>query len=107
MPVYANPELFFARMPVEVYNKEDEFKDNTDKEFKRYVRNGMTSVYSKTPVALFQYAQTLKKEGFFRFMYDLRTEAPSKHLPVKLFKKFKASEQLQPSTTFNFKRGLG
>ena len=106
VPVYANPELFFARMPVEVYHPENEFMDNTDKAFKRYVRNGMTSVYSKTPVALLQYAQLLKKEGFFRFMFDLRTESPSKHLPAKLFKKFNASEQLQPSTTFNFKRGL-
>ncbi len=106
VPVYANPELFFARMPVEVYNPENEFTDNTQKEFKRYIRNGMTSVYSNTPVALLQYADTLKKEGFFRFLFDLRTESPSKHLPTKLFKKFKASEQLQPSTTFNFKRGL-
>ncbi len=106
IPVYANPELFFARMPVEVYHPENEFMDNTDKEFKRFIRNGMTSVYSKTPVALMQYAKALNKEGFFRFMFDLRTETPSKHLPVKLFKKFKASEQLQPSTTFNFKRGL-
>ncbi len=106
IPMYANPELFFARMPVKVYDNEDEFKDNTDKEFKRYVRNGMTSVYSKTPVALLQYSKTLMKDGFFRFLFDLRTESPSKHLPVKLFKKFKASEQLQPSTTFNFKRGL-
>ncbi len=104
--MYANPELFFARMPVAVYDKEDEFKDNTDKEFKRYVRNGMTSVYSKTPVALLQYSKSLMNDGFFRFLFDLRTELPSKHLPVKLFKKFKASEQLQPSTTFNFKRGL-
>ncbi len=104
--MYANPELFYARMPVEVYNKDDEFKDNTDKEFKRYVRNGMTSVYSKTPVALMQYSKTLMKDGFNKFLFDLRTESPSKHLPVKLFKKFKASEQLQPSTTFNFKRGL-
>ncbi|MCW3786262.1 peptidase U32 family protein [Plebeiibacterium sediminum] len=104
--MYANPELFFARMPVSVYNNDDEFKDNTDKEFKRYVRNGMTSVYSKTPVALLQYSKSLMKDGFSRFLFDLRTETPSKHLPVKLFKKFKASEQLQPSTTFNFKRGL-
>jgi len=104
--MYANPELFFARMPVQVNNKEDEFSDNTDKEFKRYVRNGMTSVYSKTPIALLQYSKSLMQDGFFRFLFDLRTEAPSKHLPVKLFKKFQASEQLQPSTTFNFKRGL-
>lgn len=106
VPVYSNPELFFARMPVDVYSPKNEFKDNTDKEFKRYVRNGMTSVYSNTPVAQLQYSKTLKAEGFFRFLFDLRTEAPSKHLPVKLFKKFRSSEQLQPSTTFNFKRGL-
>lgn len=106
VPVYSNPELFLARMPVEVYNPKNEFKDNTENEFTRYVRNGMTSVYSKTPVALMQYGNLLKKEGFSRFLFDLRTEAPSKHLTTKLFKKFKASEQLQPSTTFNFKKGL-
>ncbi len=106
LPVYSNPELFFARMPVEVNDPEDVFYDNTQKGFKRYVRNGMTSVHSTTPIALFQYANQLQKEGFFRFLFDLRTESPSKHLPVKLFKKFRASEQLQPSTTFNFKRGL-
>ncbi len=106
LPVYANPELFFARMPVEVNDPENVFYDNTQKGFKRYVRNGMTSVYSTTPIALFQYAKQLEQEGFYRFLFDLRTESPSKHLPVKLFKKFKASEQLQPSTTFNFKRGL-
>ncbi len=106
LPMYANPELFFARMPVQVYDKEDQFSDNTNKDFKRYVRNGMTSVYSTTPVALFQYADALQKEGFRRFLFDLRTEEPSKHLLIKLFKKFDKSEQLQPSTTFNFKRGL-
>ncbi len=106
VPVYANPELFFARMPVEVYDQENEFYDNTQKGFKRNIRNGMTSVYSTTPVALMQYSKQFLKEGYFRFMFDLRTEAPSKHLPSKLFKKFKAAEQLQPSTTFNFKRGL-
>ncbi len=106
VPVYANPELFFARMPVDVYDADDVFYDNTQKGFKRYVRNGMTSVYSTTPVALMQYANQLQKEGFYRFLFDLRTEKVSKHLPVKLFKKFNGSEQLQPSTTFNFKRGL-
>lgn len=106
VPVYANPELFYSRMPVTVNHPEDKFTDNAGKEFKRYVRNGMTSVYSTTPVALMQYGSALKKQGFSKFLFDLRTETPSKHLPSKLIKKFKASEQLQPSNAFNFKREL-
>ncbi len=106
VPVYANPELFYSRMPVTVNHPDDKFTDNSGKEFKRYVRNGMTSVYSTTPVALMQYGSALKKLGFGKFLFDLRTETPSKHLPTKLIKKLKASEQLQPSNAFNFKREL-
>ncbi len=106
MIMYSNPQLFYARMPVKVYDDNSEFKDNTNNTFVRKVKEGITTVYSKMPAALFQYSKTLSNEGFFKFMFDLRTEQPSKHLPNKLFKKFKASEQLQPSMTFNFKRGL-
>jgi putative protease len=44
--------------------------------------------------------------GFSCFLIDLSFETPSKKTIKKLMLKFKNAEQVHPSTTFNFKKGL-
>ena len=107
LPVYATPELFYSRMPVKIENQEGQFLDDNGHAFNRVVRDGLTSVYPEVPMAWLHYGSKFKQEGFYRFMFDLRGQSPSKHLLPRLIKKFRLSEQIQPSTTFNFKRGVG
>jgi putative protease len=70
------------------------------------VINGITTVLPTIPVALFQYSAKLNQMGFTRFLIDLSFETPSKKTIKKLMLKFKNAEQMHPSTTFNFKKGL-
>jgi len=104
--LHAYPELFYSRMPVQVANEENQFEDDTHKVFQKTNRDGITVVTPDAPVSLFQYRNQLLNEGFTNFMIDLSHEKPSKHVAKKLLNKFRFAEQYQPSTTFNFKKGL-
>ena len=104
--LHAYPELFYSRMPVSVSNEDKRFVDDSNKTFRKLNRDGMTLVVPDVPVSLLQYKKQLLKEGFSNFMIDLSHEKPSKHIIKKILTKFRFSEQYQPSTTFNFKKGL-
>lgn len=104
--LHAYPELFFSRMPVPVSGAESRFKDDGGKSFVKSQREGMTIVTPTIPVSLFQYRKQLEHEGFSNFLIDLNHEKPSKNALKKVMTKFRAGEQFQPSTVFNFKKGL-
>jgi putative protease len=57
-------------------------------------------------VALFQYKQKLAKQGFNNFLIDLCWQNPSSNTLKKLMLRLKNGQQVQPSNTFNFKKGL-
>ena len=103
IPMYYYPRLFYSRQPVRI---EEQFKDDKNQDFRKEVRNGITIVVPEKPVALLQYREKLNKKGFNQFMFDLSFEKPSKHTLKRILTKFRNSEQEQPSTTFNFKKGL-
>jgi putative protease len=98
------PKLFFSRQPVQTGN--GTFFDDTNKEFRKEVINGITVVVPTQPVSLLQYKTKLQGKGFNQYLIDLSFEKPSKHVFNRLLLKLKKSEQEQPSTTFNFKKGL-
>jgi putative protease len=104
--LHGYPELFFSRMPVSVSNQDKRFSDAQGKTFNKQTKDGMTIVIPEVPFNLFQYKQQLLKEGFSNFMIDLNHEKPSKQTIKKIFEKFRAGEQYQPSGIFNFKKGL-
>lgn len=104
--IHAYPELFYSRMPVHVASEDKHFVNDTDKEFRKENRDGMTVVVPDVPVSLLQYKRQLMSAGFSNFLIDLSHEKPSKHVVKKILNKFRFSEQYQPSTTFNFKKGL-
>ncbi len=104
--LHAYPELFYSRMPVQVANDDNQFVDDTNKTFQKTNKDGITVVTPDFPVSLLQYKSQLVKEGFSNFMIDLSHEKPSKHIIKKILTKYRFSEQYQPSTTFNFKKGL-
>jgi putative protease len=104
--LHAYPELFFSRMPVQVSNEESRFKDDGGKSFVKSQKDGVTIVTPTVPVSLFQYRKQLENEGFSNFLIDLNHEKPSKNALKKVMNKFRLAEQFQPSTVFNFKKGL-
>ncbi len=105
VPVYFHPELFHSRMPIGLHGTEN-FTDDTSLQLTRHRRNGITSVVPDRPVAIFQSRNKLKKHGFYRFLIDLSYEPPSKNRVKTLKSRLLRSEQIQPSTTFNFVKGL-
>jgi putative protease len=106
VPVYFYPELFYSRMPVKVNNKFQQFSDDKNYEFQKIIKNGLTIVIPKNPVSLTQYKTKLEAKGFGRYLVDVSYEKPSDKRLNTMIKKLKASEQIQPSITFNFKKGL-
>lgn len=104
IPMHFYPHLFYSRQPVKI--GDEKFTDSKNFEFTRQVRDGITYVLPNKPVSLLQYKSKLSSKGFFKYLIDLSFEPSSKHTFKRLLKKLKFSEQEQPSTTFNFKKGL-
>ncbi|MDA3929842.1 MAG: U32 family peptidase [Prolixibacteraceae bacterium] len=105
VPVYFFPYLFYSRMPVQA-NKDEYFVDKMGEKFRKIVKDGITIVLPEHPVSLTQYKSKLERYGYQRFLIDMSTTAPSKNTPRTIVRKFKASEQIQPASNFNFKREL-
>ncbi len=105
LPIYFYPRLFVSRMPITEL-KSDELTDDTGKKYKKVVRDGVTTIVPQNPVSFLQYTKELKKNGFARFMIDLSYEKPSSNRFNTIIKRYLASEQIQPSENFNFKKGL-
>ena len=106
VPVYFYPELFYSRMPVKINDKFQQFSDDKNYEFQKVIKNGLTIVIPKKPVSLTQYKSKLEAKGFGRYLVDVSYEKPSDKRINTIIKNLKASEQIQPSMTFNFKKGL-
>ena len=107
VPIYFYPRLFYSRMPVSLDDSAgNDFRDDRGENFRRFVRNGITIVVPDVPVSLLQYKSKLTSKGFRNFLIDLSFEKPSGNILQKLIKRLKHSEQVQPSTNFNFVKGL-
>lgn len=102
VPVYFSPSLFYSRMP----SKVREFTSDQGEHFYRQFKDGITHIYPDKPVSLLQFADKLHQEGYRRFLLDMTFEKPSGHRMETLLKRLKNSTQVQPSTNFNFIKGL-
>ncbi len=106
VPVYFYPELFYSRMPVKIKDPRQAFQDDKNYRFTQLRRNGLTIVIPQQPVSLTQYTNQLQSKGFGRFLIDLSYEKPSDKRFHTIVKNLRQSQQIQPSNTFNFKKGL-
>ena len=106
VPMYFYPELFYSRMPVNLNDKTQSFRDDKNYAFKRIRKNGITIIIPSQPVSLTQYKNKLDSQGFGRYLLDLTHEKPSDKRFHTILQKLHHSEQIQPSNTFNFKKGL-
>ena len=106
VPVYFYPELFYSRMPVKIENEFQQFTDDKNYVFQKIVKNGITIVIPKNPVSLTQYKSKIEAKGFGRYLIDVSYEKPSDKRLNTIIGRLKDSKQIQPSTTFNFKKGL-
>lgn len=106
VPVYFHPELFHSRMPIHTTSGANELVDDMDIKLQRFRRNGITSIVPQTPVSISQSKNKLQKNGFYRFLIDLSYEPVSKHRAKTVKSRIMRSEQIQPSNSFNFNKGL-
>ena len=104
VPVYFYPELFYSRMPVKIEG--ETFSDSNNLQLIRHRRNGITTVTPQQPVSILQFKNKLTKSGFSNFLIDLSYERPSKNRFKTIKNRFIKSEQIQPSTIFNFTKGM-
>ncbi len=107
VPVFFHPDLFYSRMPIKLEEDNQEtFADDNELVYRRTVRDGITIVTPETPVAFFQDMRELKKEGYHNFLLDFSRIKPSQNKFNTSIKHLHDGEQLQPSVSFNFSKGL-
>jgi U32 family peptidase len=106
VPVYFYPELFYSRMPVQLENGEDFGGFDAKSSYKRYRKNGITIIVPDRAVSILHHKNRLSKIGFSRFLIDVSYDTFSKNRLKTLKIRFLKSEQIQPTTTFNFTKGL-
>ncbi len=106
VPLYFHPELFYSRMPIAMDTNVEDLKDDMNLQLRRYRRNGITSIVPTKPVSISQSRGKLNKQGFYRYLIDLSYEPVSKNRAKTIKNRIRRNEQIQPSTTFNFNKGL-
>ena len=104
VPLYFHPQLFLSRVPVKT--GDNYIIDDRNEKFQKNVRDGLTVIVPEAAISLLQYKRELQKNGFHKWLIDLSSVKPSKNIYNTIMKRFINSEQIQPSTTFNFKKGL-
>ncbi len=105
IPIYFYPRLFISRMPVKL-KEEEIFKGDMGNTYLKSVRDGITYTIPEIPVSFLQYVNKFKQQGFKNFLIDLSFEKPSGNRINTLLKRYKQSQQIQPSVNFNYKRIL-
>jgi len=103
IPIYYHPHLFFSRMPAKPC---DWYSDPCGETIFHKKKDGLTTIIPEHPVSLTQYRSKLSKKGFSRFLIDLSFTKPSSNRLNTIQKRINQSEQIQPSSNFNFKMGL-
>lgn len=106
VPVFFYPELFFSRMPVQVENEASFSGDDTKSRYRRFRKNGLTVVVPDKAVSILQHKNRLSAKGFSLFLIDVTWDTFSKNRLKTLKTRFLKSEQIQPTTSFNFTKGL-
>jgi putative protease len=106
VPVYFYPELFYSRMPVNLENSEEFAGNDTKTKYLRYRKNGVTIIVPDRAVSILHHKNRLSKLGFSNYLVDVSYDTFSKNRLKTLKTRFLKSEQIQPTTTFNFTKGL-
>lgn len=106
VPVYFYPELFYSRMPVQLESNDEFAGDDTKTKYKRYRKNGITIIVPDRAVSILHHKNRLSKIGFSNYLIDVSYDTLSKNRLKTLKTRFLKSEQIQPTTTFNFTKGL-
>lgn len=105
VPVYFRPKLFISRMPVKI-NSHEAFKDDIGNSYFIAVKDGIRITIPQIPVSFLQYVNTFRKQSFKNYLIDFSFEKASSNRFKTILKRFKQSQQIQPSTNYNYKRVL-
>ncbi len=105
MPLYFYPDLFYSRMPVKL-KKDEFFKDDQGKEYKKIVRDGITIVRPKQAVSLIKYRSKMEKLGYKKFLLDFSDIEPSKQVFNGIMQAYNKSANMTNTGSFNLRRTL-
>ncbi len=106
VPVYFYPGLFYSRMPVQIEDSEKFGSEDTNIQYRRFRKNGITIIVPDRAVSILHHKNRLSNIGFSNFLIDVSYDTFSKNRLKTLKTRFLKSEQIQPTTTFNFTKGL-
>jgi putative protease len=106
VPLYFYPELFYSRMPVHLENSDEFAGDDTKTKYRRHRKNGITIIVPDRAVSILHHKNRLSKIGYSNYLIDVSYDTFSKNRLKTLKTRFLKSEQIQPTTTFNFTKGL-
>ncbi|HSH19356.1 MAG TPA: U32 family peptidase, partial [Draconibacterium sp.] len=106
VPVYFYPELFYSRMPVHLENSEEFSGEDSKTRYRRFRKSGITIIVPDRAVSILHHKTRLSKIGFSNYLIDVSYDTFSKNRLKTLKTRFLKSEQIQPTTTFNFTKGL-
>jgi putative protease len=106
VPAYFYPELFYSRMPVQLESSGEFAGFDAKTRYERYRKNGITIIVPDRAVSILHHKNRLSKIGFSSFLIDVSYDTFSKNRLKTVKTRFLKSEQIQPTTTFNFTKGL-
>lgn len=106
VPVYFTPSLFYSRMPVNTGLRDSSIIDDMNNEFQKVIKDGITITVPEQPVSITQYKSVLQKMGYRHFLIDMSFRKPSKNVLTTVINRFRYSEQIQPSSVYNYTKGL-
>jgi len=121
--LFFRPELFYSRMPVSLHHQgtktrrleyssfhsidaESQNFNDRDFNYRKIVRDGVTSVVPEKPVSLLHYKDKIFQKGFRNFLLDFSNSKASQNTFRRILKKYQTSTAEQPSLNFNFKMEL-
>lgn len=106
VPVYFTPSLFYSRVPVNTGLRDSSIIDDMDNEFQKVIKDGITITVPEQPVSITQYKSVLQKMGYRHFLIDMSFQKPSKNVLKTVINRYRYSEQIQPSSGYNYTKGL-
>ncbi len=106
VPIYFFPQLFFSRMPIDAEIRKSKISDNNKTGFRIINQHGNTITLPQNPVSIIQSKDELIKKGFRNFLIDLSFVPPSEKTLNRILEAYMQNQTIQPTSTFNFKKGL-
>jgi putative protease len=104
--VFYYPQLFYSRMPVSPALSKKTIKDDNKYSYRIVNYHGITITLPLRPVSILHKKEELIRQGFSNFLIDLSFEQALSGNLNRVLDAFRRNQPIQPSSPFNYQRGL-